>query len=494
MGEIATIQWGMLWSAGAPILIMVATALAVVLVDLLPLTNRQPLVLIALLGLVLAGWTSWGYVQGGVMPVTAALLHVDALAWFGMAMLAGIAILTTLTASPYLSDFELPEAELLALFLMAVSSMMLMMATTNLLTLFVGLEGMSLASYVMAAYRRRHVQSIEAGLKYFVLGSVASAFIVFGTAFCYGASGSLDMVEIGRMATMGGDAAWLYLLIGTSMLLVGFGFKISLFPFHFWAPDVYEGAPLPVTQFFATGVKLVVFVVLFRFCSSLLIVWGSKWEQVAMILGIATMTVGNLAALAQHNVKRMLAFSSVAHVGYAMVALILVPRMGAGALPSLMFYIGGYAVMTCGAFAVLSAMSRGGHERTDISDFSGLGMRHPLVSALFTLFLLSLAGIPPTLGFFTKYFLFSAAVKQGMVGLIVVAVVNSVVSVGYYVRPVVEMYFKMPVKGTTPAVMVDASVEVAMPVRLVLAITAIGVIVGGVFASYLIDMVSALVV
>lgn len=494
MAEILALNWSVLFSQTAPLLVLAGAAMLILMAEFFPMPNKWPLVLLALLAItasfILVVFQWQGYV-GAISDM--ALLSFDRITIYGSALLLAVSFVVTLIAAPYLSEWELPMAEFLVLFLLAIASMIFMISSTNLLVIFVGIEGMSLASYVMAAYQKRELKSTEAGLKYFIIGAAASAFLVFGMAFCFGATGSLDMVIIHQHSlTMTGSMP-IYLLIGVVALIVGFGFKIALFPFHYWAPDVYEGAPLPVTAFFASAVKVVTFIVLFRLTISLFSLWGIQWEHLATAMALATMFFGNLGALAQSNIKRMLAYSSIAHVGYAAIALVLTVRMGNAAFSPLMFYITGYVIMTIGAFAVLMALGGEGAEKTELSDVAGLGMRNPALAALLSLFLVSLAGVPPTIGFFAKYYLFSLAVQQGFIWLIIFAVINSVISVAYYVRPIVHMYFRLSVKSGSAPVDMLPSAAVNYPIRLTLALSAVGVLIGGLFPSHLFDLVRKLV-
>ncbi|MBI2346545.1 MAG: NADH-quinone oxidoreductase subunit N, partial [Deltaproteobacteria bacterium] len=382
----ASIPWIQLVSHAVPILFLCALATVILVADLWWREHdRTPLLGAAVIGCLFAA----GF---------------DRLTWMGGIVVLIAAALTICAAGAYLRERRLPMGEFLALFLYGVAGIWLMIATTNLLMIFIGLETLSLSAYVLAAFHRAERRSVEAGIKYFLLGSVAAAFLLFGIAFLYGGTGTTDLQAMAQV--IGGTQGAMervYSVIGAALILVGLGFKIAAVPFQFWTPDVYEGAPLPVTAFFATGVKAGAFLVLWRAAEALTTLGGPAWTSVVTVLAVATMTVGNCAALMQEDVKRMLAYSSIAHAGYALIGVLVM-----GGAP-LLFYLTAYTVMTMGAFAVVIALGTEAKERTAIFAFAGLGSDRPWLAAAMTLFLLSLAGVPPTVGFFAKYYLFQAA-------------------------------------------------------------------------------------
>jgi NADH-quinone oxidoreductase subunit N len=313
--------------------------------------------------------------------------------------------------------------------------MILMAAANDLIVIFLALEIMSVAVYVLAGILRSDRRGIEASLKYFFLGAFASGFFLYGTAFLFGAAGSTRLDAIARVVAATPEHP--FVLLGLAFLLVGFGFKVAMVPFHGWTPDVYEGAPTTVTAFMAVGVKAAAFA---AFARVLAVGFGDVGASLSTILWITaalTMTVGNVTAISQQNVKRMLAYSSIAHAGYALVGLVAATGEGGAAL---CMYLAAYALMNMGAFAVLIALGRRGEPSDTLSDFAGVGFRQPILGFAMTIFMLSLAGIPPTAGFAGKLALFSAAVNAGYVGLALVGVLNSVVSVYYYLGVLVQMY------------------------------------------------------
>jgi NADH-quinone oxidoreductase subunit N len=335
--------------------------------------------------------------------------------------------------------------EYYALLLLAVSGMIVLSVSADFLTLFVGLELMSLSSYVLAGYLRNRPRPVEAALKYYLSGVFASGFLLYGIALLYGASGSLRFVDLRQALEMGKSP--LLMALGAGLVLTGFGFKIAAVPFHAWAPDVYDGAPAPVSALLSTGVKTASVGILARVLVEGLGLQG-PWTLALGVLAVLTMTVGNLGALHQTNLKRLLGFSSVAHAGYLLVGLSV-----AASAPSdqvergVAFYLLAYTLMTSGAFGFIAwaapaSVSPAGGERVELSDYRGLGLKYPWMGGALALFLFSLAGMTPTAGFFGKYYLFKLAVDQGQVGLVVVAVLNSFLSAFYYLRAAAVLYQK----------------------------------------------------
>ena len=367
------------------------------------------------------------------------MLWLDNLALF-MTLLFCLAVgFVILMSLKYIGQQGANHGEIFALLLLALAGLTIMASSSDLLVIFLGLEVLSVSSYALAGMRRADEKSGEAALKYFLLGSFASAFLVLGLALLYGAAQSLFIPEI--IVHFGNAAGSTAMgLIGLALILVGFGFKIAVVPFHMWTPDVYEGAPTPVTAFFSVGPKAAGFVVLVRIFINLrdnvqagnLIFWA-LWT-----VSVLTMIVANLVALRQTNVKRMLAYSSIAHAGYLLVAVLAREYSG------LVYYLAAYMFMNIGAFAALIAMTRTGKEYQDLDDFSGIGFRYPWIGAILSVFLLSLAGFPPTAGFLAKFYVFSAAVRAGLVPLVVIGVLASLISVFYYLRVVVYMYMREP--------------------------------------------------
>jgi NADH-quinone oxidoreductase subunit N len=354
-------------------------------------------------------------------------------------------------------------------------------------TIFLGIETMSIAVYVLTGSFRHSAKSAEGAMKYFMVGAFATSILLYGMALIYGAVGSTSLTEIARQAPHVAQAP--LFIVGFLLVLIALGFKISAVPFHMWAPDAYEGAPTPVTAFMATTVKAAGFAVLIRLVSTAFarteLAYGSSgWASICSWLAVLTMTIGNLGALRQDNVKRMLAYSSIAHAGYLLVGVVAIAVVGVEARGPLVYYLVAYTFTTAGAFGVVAWIGSRGDERLMIDDWAGLASRHPGVALAMTIFMLSLGGIPPTAGFFGKFYVFRAALeKPTLVWLVVIAVLNSVVSVFYYLRVVTAMYFRETGREAKPLRAVSVSAA--------LIIAAVGVLVIGILPTWLVDAASA---
>ncbi|MFN2453783.1 MAG: NADH-quinone oxidoreductase subunit N [Pyrinomonadaceae bacterium] len=413
-----------------------------------------------------------------------------------------VSALTVLISMVWIEGEQLPAGEFHSLLMFATSGMLLMASGNDLVIIFLGLEILSIATYVMAGFRRADLRSNESSLKYFILGSFSSAFLLYGIALIYGATstatglaGTTNITLIAERLTSNVAQYPPLLFAGTAMLLVGFGFKVATAPFHVWTPDVYEGAPTPVTAFMAAGPKaagfasfLRVFVFAFPFVAASASAAGlvhDAWVQMLVVLAILTMTVGNVAAIVQSNVKRMLAYSSIAHAGYALVGFVAAGASADAAqrndaLAAVAFYMLTYAVMNLGAFAIVTILARVNDRRTEIEDYNGIGFRAPVLAFALSLFLLSLLGMPLTAGFMGKIMVFRAALNQGYYGLVVIGVLNSAVSVYYYLRLIVVMFFRERTSEWR-APLVPASIAA------VLLITVLGVFYLGIFPGQVLD-------
>ena len=381
------------------------------------------------------------------------------------------AAMTALMSVEYAADLGLAGAEYYALVMFSALGMMLMAAADDLIVIFLGLETMSIAVYALAGFLRREPRSSEAALKYFLLGAFSTGFLLYGIALIYGATGSVKLEPIeaalSRPAT---DNA--LLLAGVGLLLIGFGFKVAAVPFHMWTPDAYEGAPTPITGLMAVGVKAAAFAGFMRVFMLHLGTLAPHWTMVLWVIAVLTMTTGNLAALLQRNIKRMLAYSAIAHAGYILVGMTAVASPRAGG--AILYYLLGYVFTNLGAFAVVVALERRGALADDIEDYRGLATRHPWLAAAMAIFMLSLTGVPPLTGFFGKFYIFSAALDAHLVWLTVIAVINSVVSAYYYLSMLIAMYAREG--GVEP---VPARTRPALIAALVIA--AVGTIVIGLF-------------
>ncbi len=402
--------------------------------------------------------TVWMVGVGNVGDVStvAPWLLLDSFTLFFDMLLCLAGGLAALLAGGYLVEHRIERGEFYALLLFATFGAMTLAAAGDALTLFLGLETMSIGAYAMTAFRRASPRSAEGALKYFLLGSFAAAILIYGFALAYGATGHTDLVGIGAAAKTAA-AHNPMLIIGMALVLVGIVFKVSAVPFHAWAPDAYEGAPTPATAFMAVAVKAAAFAMLLRVLILSLgdaswTSWASGWPPVMATLALLTMTVANLVAGRQESVKRMLAYSSIANAGYLLVGVTAMMHTPAMAGASVLFYLVAYTVSTAGAFGTLIMCGSRGREAVSYEDLAGIGKRHPAIALAFSLFLLSLAGVPPLAGFFGKWFLFKSAIDSGLYWLAILGFLNSVVGAYYYLRVLVYMYMREPAAGAPVAV------------------------------------------
>jgi NADH-quinone oxidoreductase subunit N len=331
---------------------------------------------------------------------------------------------------------------------------MILAAAGDLLTVFLGLETMSLGAYCLTAFRRSSARSAEGALKYFLLGSFAAAIMLYGFALLYGVTGTTSLAGIGKALHTSAHGPGT--IVAMLLVLIGLIFKVSGVPFHMWTPDAYEGAPTPSTTYMAIAVKSGAFAMMLRvlitaFGDSQSMSWGSGWPPALALVAVLTMTVANLTAGQQESVKRMLAYSSIAHAGYLLVGVVAVMRAHEQGSASVLFYLLTYTVSTAGAFGALILCGRRGAEAVSLEDLAGIGKRHPAAALPFALFLLSLAGVPPTAGFFGKWFIFRAAMDSGFYWLTIIAFLNSVIGAYYYLRVLVFMYMREPAAGAPVA-------------------------------------------
>jgi NADH-quinone oxidoreductase subunit N len=384
-----------------------------------------------------------------------------------------------LLAGGYLPEHGIERGEFFQLLIFSTGGAIALAAAGDLLSLFVALETMSLGVYCMIGLRRSSPRSAEAALKYFLLGSFAAALMLFGFALLYGATGRTDLAGIAEaIAGVQGSAA-AGVLLGLALTLAGLAFKVSAVPFHMWTPDAYEGAPTPATAFMAAAVKAAAFAMMLRvllgaFGDERLISWGTGWPPVVALLALLSMFVGNIVAGRQESVKRMLAYSSVAHAGYALVGVVAALRSPAQAQASVMFYMLTYALSTVGAFGALILCGSKGKEAVSYEDLAGVGRRHPASALVFSVFLVSLAGIPPTAGFFGKLYVFSVAVDAQLYWLVVLGLLNSVLGAYYYLKVMVYMYMREPRPGAVLAVPMNSGLVNFALIALALLVVALG--------------------
>jgi len=390
--------------------------------------------------------------------------------------------LVLLLSMDYLRRRGQESGEFYILVLFAAVGMVIMASANDLIVIFLGLETMSLSLYVLAGFFRSRIEAGEASMKYFLLGAFASGFFVYGIALIFGSTGSTNLDKLGAAVAAGASRDPL-LLIGFGLLIVGFGFKISSVPFHMWTADVYEGAPTSVTALIATGSMAAAFAAFLRVLLASLRPVQADWALLLWGMAVLSMTFGNVVALAQQNLKRMLAFSSIAHVGYMLVGIVAGGALGNG---SVLFYLLVYTFTTAGAFGVILLLERGGEEAVRIEDTAGLAARHPLLGLALTIFLLSLIGIPPTAGFVGKFYLFGAAVRAGYLWLAVLGVLNSAIAAYYYLRVVVFMYMREPDGAGVTLVPSFAG-------GLALAVALVGIVLLGVLPAPFADLAQAAV-
>jgi len=431
----------------APELILTATAFAIILWEMITRTrNHVASASIAISGILLAlvvTLTNWKY---NLSTFSDAIVLDPFASFFKVIFLMGLLLCVTLSLKFLQESGARDHAEYYALMVLATVGMMVMAGGRELVTIFLGLELLSMPLYILAGFFKKDTLSNEASLKYFILGSLATGILLFGMSYIYGVTGSTHLKIISetiqRHPVAFSDKA---LLLGVMLVLVGFGFKISVVPFHQWTPDVYQGAPTPVTAFMSAGPKAAGLAVLMRLFIEALPGMRGEWEIVVGVLAVLTMTVGNLAALAQKNLKRMLAYSSIAHVGYILIAMVAsVNGKADRAFSAIMFYLLAYTFMNIGAFAILIFMKREGMPNENLDDFTGLSWRSPGASFAMLIFLFSLAGIPPTAGFAAKLSVFYAAIQGKYYLLAIIGILNSAVAAYYYLRVVVLMYMKEP--------------------------------------------------
>ena len=454
-----------------PALIVAITALIVLLAELVtPAHRKRWLGFVSLIGLLIAAGATIGLWDMNVSTFGKMVVADNFGLFLTLVILLGAA-LSILLAMDFIRAHHIDQGEYYVLVLFAVVGMILMATATDLIVIFLALELLSLPLYILAAFKREDSHSLEAGLKYFLLGAFSSAFFLYGIAFIFGGTGTTNLMKISDALTKNPRND--LVLLGAGLLLVGFAFKVALVPFHWWTPDVYDGAPTAVTAFMSVAVKAAAFGAFFRAFLVALPVFAPDWRIVLAVIAVLTMTLGNVAALLQSNIKRMLAYSSIAHAGYILIALV---AMGANGASSALFYLLAYTLTNLGAFGAVIALSDGENERLNVKDFGGAAGKHPLIAAAFAIFLLSLAGFPPLAGFTGKFFIFSAAVETGWAWLAVVGVLNSLVSAYFYLRPIVQMYMSEPASGW-------GRVRVAPLVGLALVIALIGVIALGLYPT-----------
>ena len=462
----------------APVLVLSIFAMLILVLDLWGGRNKSLLVFTSLVGLLMTAISAFAK-----YPIPAYSFNdsyiVDHLSLFFICIFTISSALAILLSVEYNEREGIRAGEYYALILFCTIGMILLASSTDMIMIFLGIEIVSICLYVLAGIRRNDHRSNEAALKYFLLGAFATGFLLYGMTLVYGSTGSTNLFKIAEFVKNPSAQSNPLLMMGLVLLVIGFGFKVASVPFHMWAPDVYQGAPTPVTAFMAVGPKAAAFAAFFRVFADTFPEMSSSWEMLLSIIAVLSMFVGNLGAIMQTNIKRMLAFSSISHAGYILMAVIAKNSLGSS---SLLFYMLSYAFMTFGVFGIVIILGRKGEENLEIKNYSGLAYKHPVIALSMTIFLLSLGGLPPFAGFVAKFYLFSAAIQEGLLTLVIIAVLNSAISFYYYLKVVVFMYMKEP----------EAEFKISLtPITLfVVFIGVVGTINLGIFPNSIITLAS----
>ena len=437
-----------------------------------PGANRKPLGWLAILSTAVAGWISYMQLRLGPIMAFSNTIKVDAFSVFFHLLIAAVVIATLLSSLDYFEGNASHAGEYFALVLFGAVGMMLMTCSVELLMVFIGLEISSISTYIMAGFRKSQAAASESSIKYFLLGSFATAFFLYGIALAFGATGSTSLAAIA--AGLAGSATPQMALLALAMMIVGLGFKVSAAPFHVWTPDVYQGAPAPVVGLMSTAPKAAAFAVLLRITFSGFASMSHRWSVMLWIIAALSMTIGNLGALMQRDVKRMLAYSSIAHAGYLLAAFTALPQQGIAAA---CFYTASYAAMNVGAFIVVTEAAGFDESLRTVDDYQGLALRRPVLAGLLAFFLLSLIGIPFTGGFFGKFYVFAGALQAGHVWLAVIGLINSGVACYYYLRLLASVYSRREEAATD---LLSLRRATSVPAGLALALTAAATMMLGV--------------
>ena len=424
----------------APVLVLSVFAMGVLVLDLWAGKNKALLMFISLVGLLMTAISAFAKHPLPAFAFTDSYI-VDHLSIFFICIFTISSALTILLSFEYNERKGIKAGEYYALILLCTVGMIILASSTDLIMIFLGIEIVSICLYVLAGFRRDDPVSNEAALKYFLLGAFATGFLLYGMTLIYGSTGSTNLFKIAGFIKTEGAQSNPLILMGIVLLVIGFGFKVAAVPFHMWAPDVYQGSPTPVTAFMAVGPKAAAFAAFFRVFTEAIPDMSLSWEILLCIIAVLSMFVGNLGAIMQTNIKRMLAFSSISHAGYLLIAVIAKSSLAGSGL---LFYMLAYAFTTFGAFGIIILLGKKEEENLELENYSGLAYKHPILALSMTVFLLSLGGLPPFAGFVAKFYIFSAAIEEGFVTLVVIAVLNSAISFYYYLKVVVFMYMKEP--------------------------------------------------
>ena len=461
----------------APEIILISVALILILLDLV-IKRKETIAFVGVLGTLTAAYVNFKLcAMGWTGSTLLGMFAFDGYANFFKLIFYINIILTIFISLKYMVLEEASFGEYYALILFATSGMMFMASAVDLIVLYVGLELMALSTYILVGITRRQVRSSEAALKYFFLGAFSSAFLLYGISLTYGLTGTTNLKEIASALQNLNLLENPILFLGMILVIVAFGFKIALVPFHMWAPDAYEGAPTSITSFMSIGPKAAAFAALGRVLFDAFGPMHVQWSSILIPLSVITMAAGNIIAIAQTNIKRMLAYSSIAHAGYALLGIIAGTHEG---LSSMMNYMAIYAFMNIGAFSVVIMLRSKGFRGEELTDYEGLAKSHPAASALMLIFMFSLTGIPPTAGFIAKFYIFMEAINAGYTPLVIIAVIFSAISAFFYLRVVMYMYMKEPKR--------EVSLSTSPAMYLTLAVTAAATLILGLFPSLLVEL------
>lgn len=464
--------------AGMPEIIVIAAACLLLMVDLfLPKRQKHLMAYLAIAVVIIAAIQTWRIEGVGPLYIFDRLFVVDSFATFFKTIFYLSTFLAILLSMNYIKIEEIEHSEYYILMLFALSGMMIMASGADLITIYLGLELMALPVYLLTGFMRKDIRSNEAAMKYIILGALSSGILLYGISLIYGLTGTTQLSYIAA-SLKGGAKVDSALILATIFLIAGFGFKVAAVPFHMWAPDAYEGAPTSITAFMSVGPKAAAFAVFLRVMLHALAPISINWIAIVAVIAVVTMILGSVVALVQTNIKRMLAYSSIAHAGYALLGFV---AGGADGIASVMLYLFIYTFMNMGIFGAIIVMRKGGFSGENIEDYTGLAKVHRGMALLMLIFLFSLAGIPPTAGFVGKFYIFMALIHKGFISLAVIAVIASAIAAYFYIRIVMLMYMKEPAR--------EFDVAQTSATRLALAIAAFGTIIIGILPAWAIDFV-----
>ncbi len=460
----------------APVLVLSVFGMMVLITDLFIGKNKSILVFMSLIGLLMAAISSLAKFNLPVHSFNGAYV-VDHLSVFFTFIFCISSAMAILLSVDFNKREEIKVGEYYSLILFCTVGMIVLASSTDMIMIFLGIEIISISLYILAGVRRKDIKSNEAALKYFLLGAFATGFLLYGMALIYGATGTTKLAMISKVISEGRIISEPLMLMGVVLLIIGFSFKVAAVPFHMWAPDVYQGAPTPVTAFMAVGPKAASLAAFYRVMTEAMPELSYSWEILLCIVSVLSMFIGNLGAIMQTNIKRLIAFSSVSHVGYLLIAIIAKSSLSSS---SLIFYMLTYAFMIFGVFGIVILLGKKGEENLELENYSGLAYKHPIIALTMTIFLLSLGGLPPLAGFVAKFYIFSAALKEGYLILVIIAVLNSAISFYYYLKVIVFMYMKEPVK--------PFNISLSPMTLLVIAISVFGTIQLGIYPDPIISL------